>query len=365
VRSSCGAYVQLLLGAALSLSPACALAHATQLSSSTIELHGNDAAVRVEVNGADVDAALKTAIANDGRIVASDALARTKDVIAAYVLERARILNASGAPCQGRSQQIEARAEHIVLDLRWSCPPMTGTLAYEVTLFQDIDPAARHMVTVAGDTTRMGLLGVSNTRLPLAPARAQLPEVLRHYLIAGIEHIVIGYDHIAFLVAVIAWGRRLWPLVAVVTAFTLAHSVTLTLAVLGVLSPPARLVETLIALSIVYVAAENFFVHDLRRRWVVTFGFGLVHGFGFAGALRDYGLPPDALAWALGAFNAGVEVGQVAVVAVALALLHILEVGLRTVAGKPVSLPDPRLVGLVSAVVLMLGLYWTAARLLS
>ena len=146
-----------------------------------------------------------------------------------------------------------------------------------------------------------------------------------HYLLAGVEHIAIGYDHIAFLVAVILWGRRLWPLVGVVTAFTIAHSVTLTLAVLDIVSPPTRLVEIAIALSIVYVAAENFFVRDLRRRWLVTFVFGLVHGFGFAGVLREYGIPRDALVPALAAFNIGVELGQIVIVVAALLVLHLIE----------------------------------------
>jgi HupE / UreJ protein len=160
------------------------------------------------------------------------------------------------------------------------------------------------------------------------------------------------------LIAVILWGRRWWPLVGVVTAFTVAHSLTLSLAVLGV--PPPRLVEVAIALSIVYVAAENFFVHDLRRRWMVTFAFGLVHGFGFAGALREYGIPHDALGPALAAFNVGVELGQIAIVATALAVLHAVESRVRAL--QPA--PSPRLVYPVSAVVLLLALYWTAQRLI-
>ena len=100
------------------------------------------------------------------------------------------------------------------------------------------------------------------------------------------QHIVTGPEHIAFIVALILWGRRVWPLVGVVTAFTLAHSVTLSLAVLEVVTLPARLVETFVALSIVYVAAENFWVRDLRRRWWLAALFGLVHGFGFASLLR-------------------------------------------------------------------------------
>ncbi len=114
--------------------------------------------------------------------------------------------------------------------------------------------------------------------------------------------------------ALILWGRSLCALVKVVTAFTLVHSLTLCLAVLDIVRLPSSVVEPLIAATLVFVAAENFFVHDISKRWRATFVLGLVHGFGFAGALREYGIPTDAVAPALAAFNIGVEIGQVAIV---------------------------------------------------
>jgi hypothetical protein len=111
------------------------------------------------------------------------------------------------------------------------------------------------------------------------------------------------------------------PLIKVVTAFTVAHSLTLSLAVLDVVRLPSSIVEPLIAATIVYVAAENFFVHDISKRWRATFVLGLVHGFGFAGALREYGVPDRALIPALAAFNIGVEIGQVAIVSLIFPLL--------------------------------------------
>jgi hypothetical protein len=143
--------------------------------------------------------------------------------------------------------------------------------------------------------------------------------VIWRYFLAGIEHIAIGFG--CFLIAVVLWSRRFWPLAAVVTAFTLAHSVTLSLAVLDVVRLPPKLVELMIALSIVYVAAENFFVRDIGRRWILTFLFGFIHGFGFASALREYGIPQDKVGWALAFFNVGVEVGQLVIVALAFAAL--------------------------------------------
>jgi hydrogenase/urease accessory protein HupE len=134
----------------------------------------------------------------------------------------------------------------------------------------------------------------------------------------GIEHILTGYDHLVFLFGLLVVGGRVRSLVGVVTAFTIAHSITLALAVLGVWTPPTRVVEAGIALSIVYVGVENFFVTSADRRWRVTFPFGLVHGFGFASALRAVSLSRAQIPIALVSFNVGVEIGQLSVMAVLL-----------------------------------------------
>lgn len=145
---------------------------------------------------------------------------------------------------------------------------------------------------------------------------------LRQYVWLGVTHILLGYDHLAFLLALL-FVRRFRDLVTVITAFTVAHTLTLALAALDVVVLPARLVESLIAASIVWVAAENL----LRRaepagRWRVAFAFGLVHGFGFATILRELGLPGDGLVRCLLAFNVGVELGQIAIAAACWPLLQ-------------------------------------------
>ncbi|MCL2451168.1 MAG: HupE/UreJ family protein, partial [Polyangiaceae bacterium] len=137
----------------------------------------------------------------------------------------------------------------------------------------------------------------------------------------GIEHIGTGYDHLAFLFGLVLVAGRLRDLLTVISAFTIAHSITLAVAALGIWTPPARVVEPAIALSIAYVGVENFFIRSPQRRWRVTLPFGLVHGFGFASALRDVALPPAEVPWALLSFNLGVEIGQVAVIAALLPLL--------------------------------------------
>jgi hypothetical protein len=153
-------------------------------------------------------------------------------------------------------------------------------------------------------------------------------------------HIWIGIDHILFLLALLLpavlrreGGRWLpapsyrfafWDVLAIVTAFTVAHSITLTLATLGWVTLPSRPVESLIAASVVLAAANNVWPLAGGRRWLVAFGFGLVHGFGFAGALAELGLPPGALALSLLGFNVGVELGQLAIVVLFLPLAYAL-----------------------------------------
>jgi HupE/UreJ protein len=145
---------------------------------------------------------------------------------------------------------------------------------------------------------------------------------LASYFGIGVEHILLGFDHVLFIIALILPGGTLWSLAAMVTAFTVAHSITLALSVLGIVSLPSQIVEPVIALSIAYVAFENVAMRSTpSRRWAVSFLFGLVHGFGFAGALSEVGLPTSGLLAALIGFNLGVEAGQMLIVAVLLPLL--------------------------------------------
>jgi HupE / UreJ protein len=141
----------------------------------------------------------------------------------------------------------------------------------------------------------------------------------------GVQHILTGWDHLLFLLVLLLRGGGWLSLVKIITAFTVAHSVTLALAVLEVVALPDRLVEAVIALSIAAVAAENLFLRPMvSRRWLVSFAFGLVHGFGFSSVLREVGLPTRGLVLSLLGFNGGVELGQALVVAVALPALALL-----------------------------------------
>ena len=154
-------------------------------------------------------------------------------------------------------------------------------------------------------------------RVATSPVEGSVVSGAWAFFLLGLEHILVGFDHILFLLVLVLRGGSIKSLLLIVTAFTIAHSITLGLAVFDVVRPPARLIEPLIALSIAYVAFENIVAKSSpSRRWLASFLFGLVHGFGFAGALVELGLPSNALVLSLLFFNVGVEAGQAMIVLV-------------------------------------------------
>jgi hypothetical protein len=185
-----------------------------------------------------------------------------------------------------------------------------------------------------------------------------MADVLLEYTVLGFTHIVpLGLDHILFVLGLFLLSTRMAPLLIQVTAFTIAHSVTLALSVYGVVSLPSSIVEPLIAASIVYVAVENILTPHLKPwRALVVFGFGLLHGLGFAGVLEEVGLPSGQFVPALVSFNVGVELGQLAVIGAAY-----LAVGIW---GHNKTWYRPRVVIPVSATVAVVGMFWTLQRVL-
>ncbi len=180
-------------------------------------------------------------------------------------------------------------------------------------------------------------------------------EVMKVFIPSGIHHIMIGPDHILFLVGLLLLGGSWMSLVRIVTAFTIGHSVTLSLAALNLVTPPASLIEPAIALSIVFVGADNLVRGDGRdlRAWVALV-FGLVHGFGFASVLREFGLPSEALGWSLFSFNLGVEIGQLGIVAIVAGALA----GIRRYSDRLAL----RVAVAGSVVVIAAGAYWFVQR---
>lgn len=193
----------------------------------------------------------------------------------------------------------------------------------------------------------------------IATTAARQSPSFGEFLKLGIRHILTGYDHLLFLIALLLGCRRLKTMLLVITGFTLAHSLTLALAALNVVTISSRIVEPLIAASIIFVALENFWrAEKAWHRYAATGGFGLIHGFGFAGALRETGLAMSGgeLVKSLLAFNLGVEIGQLAVAALVLPLLF----GLRKL---PVF--ERRGTALISALVILVAAFWLWQRVTS
>jgi len=235
---------------------------------------------------------------------------------------------------------------YAVLSLTAQCPATASapkTISATYSLFFDVDPSHRGLLqwltpgAKAGEPTAQALIfSVESASQALSLVPTGWQQTLRQYVIEGTWHIWIGYDHILFLLslllpAVLVRRANKWEpaptlrgsmteTLKVVTAFTLAHSITLSLAALQVISLPSRLVESVIAASVVLAALNNLRGTVDKRRWVMAFAFGLIHGFGFASVLADLGLPQGALVLALVGFNLGVELGQLAIVAVFLPL---------------------------------------------
>ena len=182
------------------------------------------------------------------------------------------------------------------------------------------------------------------------------PATFWGFLKLGIEHILFGFDHLAFLLALLLAGSRLREAAKIITSFTVAHSITLGLATFDLVRLPPAIVEPLIAVSIIYVGIENLRGRGTSHRWLLTFGFGLIHGFGFATVLRELGIGdtgPAAAAPPLLAFNLGVELGQLAIAALFLPLLWRLR-------ERPSF--APKYAPACSWMILLAGLYWLLER---
>ena len=182
-------------------------------------------------------------------------------------------------------------------------------------------------------------------------------EVLGIYLQLGFTHILpLGVDHILFVLSLFLLNPKLKPIFWQATAFTVAHTITLGLAMYGVIKPPANIVEPVIALSIMYVALENIFSNKLRASRIgIVFLFGLIHGMGFASALTDLGLPKNAYLESLLMFNLGVELGQVTVIIAAFLLLG-LPFGNKPYYRKRIVMP-------LSVIIATIAAYWTIERI--
>lgn len=248
-----------------------------------------------------------------------------------------------------------------IVELTFQCPAEISDLTITTTAFLDLDESHTQFLRLAPpDDPRKVLhesvLNVKNQAFHVADVKTGGSATLERaiaFLKLGIEHLLTGYDHILFLLTVIV-GLTFIESIKAVTSFTLAHSITMALAFLGAISLPPSIVEPLIAVTVIYVAIENIVRRDIRRRWIWTFVFGLVHGLGFVGALKVITVSRSELVLSLASFNIGIELGQLLVVALAM-------LAFRYIRRYPWSLKFNR--GF-SAAVGLLGLVWLGERVL-
>jgi hypothetical protein len=309
--------------------------------------------------------------ANGDRRITWGELRARHDGIAAYALSRLNI-SSGGSACEihAGAQLVDDLSDgaYTVLPLTVKCAHNAAPVVVDYALLFDLDPTHRGLVTLtSGGAPQTFVLSAQHREetLPMVhegPLR-QMATMLRE----GIWHIWTGLDHLLFLLALLipaglraastrgerqAWRPLLKDVLTLVTAFTIAHSVTLTLATLRIVTLPPRLIETAIAVSIV-VAGWRLRRGDAQPAPWIAFGFGLVHGFGFANVLADMHLPPGSLALSLFSFNAGVEVGQCAIVAALLPLLRWMQ---EFAAYRRAVLPA------AAVVIAAIGLAWTIER---
>jgi hydrogenase/urease accessory protein HupE len=284
-------------------------------------------------------------------------IARGRDALQSGIARGILVLS-GGVPCSGTLESATiSEQDGVILRSRFECTSVVSSLSVEFKLLDVLSRGHRHIARVElgreirEDALFRGHDAISVYALPESPT-AGAPRFLSFFRM-GVEHILTGYDHLIFLFGLVLVGGRVRALIGVVTAFTIAHSITLALAALNVWSPPPRVVEAGIALSIVYVGVENFFVSNAEKRWRITFPFGLVHGFGFASALREIALSKAEIPLALLSFNLGVEAGQLAAMALVLpVVLTLRRDGILAKKGTRV----------LSGAVVAMGAFWFVSR---
>jgi hypothetical protein len=333
-----------LLCLLLLLAAGTALAHKPSDSYLAIGVEG--AAVRVQWDIAlrDLEFALGLDADGNGEITWGELRAKRGD-IEAYALSRLK-LESDGKGCSLAPAALlvddHSDGAYAVLRFDADCGGrVSSTLEVAYSLFFDIDPTHRGLLRFErGSEARTAVLSPERPRIVLRAGESSRLAQFFDYFREGVWHIWIGFDHILFLLslllpAVFALARGVWAPAAgfrpvfwdvfkVVTSFTIAHSITLSLAALSLIALPSRLVESVIALSVVLAALNNLWPVVAERRWAVAFAFGLIHGFGFATVLAELGLPQGTLLLALVGFNLGVEAGQLAIVGAFLPAAYVL-----------------------------------------
>lgn len=302
-----------------------AFAHVVGVSSGEYRLDGRVLYGEIGMANRELATWLPAIDTNHDGLIDPDEVSVGRDIVARALLA-GMIVSANATACSGSLERAWVMEDdgRAVFQVRFACPENSGGIVLQMPMLAALTPGHRQLARLfrAGKAESKVLDAAHATWTigETAPTRSTAQTAWSLFKL-GVEHILTGADHLVFLLGLIAVGGSLRSLFGVVTAFTVAHSITLALAALSVFAPSPRVVEPAIALSIAYVGIENLFVKDASKRWRITFPFGLVHGFGFAGALHEIALPRAQIPMALVSFNVGVEVGQVAVLSILLPLM--------------------------------------------
>ena len=329
--------------ALLALLAACtgpALAHSSSNAYLSLSQRGSDLVLRTDINLRDVDLIFDLDDDRDGQVSWGETAGRINELKA--WMQQGITVRGTSAPCELQPLDVMAspHSDGFFLSAEWrlACADPQDVAARRLTLTYglifDQDNLHRGLLKVdLPDTQSSAILSPDRPEAALVTEDASGWSVFTRYVVEGVWHIWIGIDHILFLLSLLVLAplvqsrQRItqWPAVtgfrtafvdvlAVVTAFTVAHSITLVSSILGWLTPPVAIIESVIALSVILAALNNLLGWFSLKRWRLAFVFGLIHGFGFANVLLDLSLPGKQLALALGGFNVGVEIGQLAIV---------------------------------------------------
>jgi len=309
-------------------------AHKASDSYLVLDVKGQQLTGQWDIALRDIDFAMGLDADGNGEINWGELRARHAAIVA-WALSALTLDRGGACALQVTQHQVDEHTDgtYAVLSLRGNCPSGAGELGVNYRLLFDQDALHRGLLRLDLEgITHSAIMAPDNAHQRFSADKPSLLAQFGQFFVQGVWHIWIGFDHILFLIALLLpvvlvreagrwrgagrFGEALREVLWVVTAFTVAHSITLSLAALGLVSLPSRLVESAIALSVVLAALNNLKPVVNKRRWLIAFVFGLIHGFGFASVLADLGLPQEALVLSLVGFNLGVETGQLAIVAV-------------------------------------------------
>jgi hypothetical protein len=323
-----------------------AQAHKASDSYLVLDVKGQTVTGQWDIAVRDIDFALGLDADGNAEVTWGELRNRQAD-IASWAFSRLNLQRGGDCLLKLTAMQVDDHTDggYAVLKFAGDCPKADGSLGLNYRLLFDLDALHRGLLRLTLDGINHTAMLSPDARNPsFEPGERSRLAQFKEFLVQGVWHIWIGLDHILFLLALLlpavliqalpasaskwrgadkfsqAFREVLW----VVTSFTVAHSITLSLAALGLISLPSRLVESAIAVSVILAAANNLWPVVQGRRWLVAFVFGLIHGFGFASVLAELGLPQDALVLSLVGFNLGVEAGQLAIVSAFLPVAFLL-----------------------------------------